>query len=71
MKKIRQILAIIGVVLLVALYALTIVFAIIDNPNTFHLLGASIAASVVIPVIIWVVGIFVKLDKHDEKEDPK
>ncbi len=68
MKKARRILAIIGVILLVALYAMTIIFAIIDNPNTFHLLGASIVASVVIPVIIWVVGIFVKLDK---KEDPK
>ena len=65
MKKIKQILAIIRVVLLVALYGMTIVFAILDNPATFHLLGASIAATVIIPVIIWVVGIFVKLGKND------
>ncbi len=69
MKKIKQISAIIGVVLLVALYGSTIVFAILDNPATFKLLGASIAATVIIPVIIWVVGIFVKLSKPEEKED--
>ncbi|MCR5098630.1 MAG: hypothetical protein K6B14_06750 [Lachnospiraceae bacterium] len=68
MKKIRQILALVGVVLLVGLYVVTIVFALLDNPQTFHMLGASIAATVIIPVIIWVIGIFVKLDKKDKEE---
>ena len=67
MKKIKQILAIVGVVLLVALYGMTIVFALLDNPATFHLLGTSIAATVIIPVIIWVVGIFVRMNKKDEE----
>ena len=68
MKKIRQILAIVGVVLLVALYGMTVVFALLDDPKTFHMLGASIAATVLIPVIIWVIGIFVRLDKKDKKK---
>lgn len=66
MKKPKQILAIIGVVILVGLYVLTIVAALLDNPQTFKLLGASIGATVIIPVIIWVVGIFVKMGKSDD-----
>ena len=67
MKKIKQFLAIIGIVLLVGMYAMTIVFALLDDPKTFHMLGTSIAATVFIPVIIWVVGIFIKLDKKDDE----
>ena len=66
MKKVRQLLAIIGVVLLVGLYVTTIVFALLDDPRTFHILGASIAATVIIPVMIWVIGIFVKMNKKEE-----
>ncbi len=66
MKKIKQILAITGIVLLVGMYVMTIVFALLDNPKTFHMLGASIAATVIIPVIIWVIGIFIKLDKKED-----
>ncbi len=65
-KKLKQILAIIGIVALVGMYAMTIVFALLDNPKTFHMLGTSIAATVFIPVIIWVIGIFIKLDKKDQ-----
>ena len=35
MKKAKQVLAIVGIVLLVALYVSTLVFAIIDNPKTY------------------------------------
>ena len=74
MKNKRQVLALIGVILLVLLYASTIIFALIDDPRTFHLLGVSVVATIIIPIIIWVVGIFVRLDKKedifkDEKED--
>ena len=74
MKNKRQLLALIGVILLVLLYASTIVFALIDDPRTFHLLGVSVCATIIIPIVIWVVGIFVRLDKKndilkDEKED--
>ncbi len=69
MKKAKQILAIIGVVLLVLLYASTLVFALIDDPRTFKLLGASVSATIIIPVVIWVIGIFVRLGNHDEVPD--
>ena len=61
MKKLKQIFAILGIVLLVGLYVLTFVFAIIDNPNTLHLLSASIIATIIIPAGLWIIGIFIRL----------
>lgn len=53
MKKIKQVLAIIGVILLVALYLTTLVFAITDNSGTMDLFFASIVATILIPVLLW------------------
>ena len=52
MKKAKQILAIIGVILLVALYVTTLIFAITDNTGTMSMFVASVVATVVIPVLI-------------------
>ena len=65
MKKAKQILAIIGVILLVALYVTTLIFAITDNTGTMSMFVASVVATVVIPVLIWVCTfIFKLLKKH-------
>ncbi len=69
MQKFKQIFAIVGIVLLVAMYVSTVIFAIIDNPKTFTLLAASVAATIVIPVMLWVIGIFLRIAKKDDKED--
>ncbi len=74
MKKIKSIFALIGIAVLVLLYVLTFVFAIIDDPRTFRLLGTSLAATVIIPTLIWVIGIFVRLSSpanrpEDNTED--
>lgn len=53
MKKVKQVLAIIGVILLVALYLTTLVFAITDNSGTMDLFFASIVATILIPVLLW------------------
>ncbi len=55
MKKFRQILAIIGILILVGMYAATIICALSSNENFMAMLMASIYASVVIPVLIWAV----------------
>lgn len=68
MQKLKQILAIVGIVLLVALYASTLVFAITDNPSTFTLLGASLAATIIIPVMLWIIGVFLRINKKDDNE---
>ncbi len=68
MQKLKQILGIAAIALLVFMYVLTLVFAIIDNPHTMTLFKASVAATVVIPVVLWVIRIFVKIAKPDNSE---
>lgn len=69
MKKTRQILALIGIILLVTLYILTIFAAVFDSTKTMTYLRASIAATVIIPVMIWVCGIFVRIQKNREEKN--
>lgn len=71
MQKLKQILGIAAIALLVFMYVLTLVFAIIDNPHTMTLFKASVAATVVIPVVLWVIRIFVKIAKPDNSEFDK
>lgn len=51
--KIKRIFAIIAVVLLVALYGSTLVFALFDSPNAIYMFKASIFCTVIIPVILY------------------
>lgn len=56
MKKMKpkQILALAGIILLVAMYVCTLIFAIINSPQTQVLFRASLACTVIIPVILYV-----------------
>ncbi len=56
----KKILAVIAIILLISMYGITIVFALIDNPKTMHLLGASVGLTILVPVIIWVFMMFFK-----------
>ena len=51
--KARRILALIGVILLLGLYASTLFCALFAGENFMRLLMASIYATVVIPVLLW------------------
>lgn len=64
MKKVKQILALAGVILLIALYAATVILAVIGNENTLHLLKAAIYATVVVPVLLWAYSFIYKLLKN-------
>lgn len=64
MKKTKQILAIIGVVLLVALYVSTLVFVLIGSDLATNCLKASIYATVVVPVLIWAYTMVYRLLKN-------
>ena len=69
MKNFKRILALIGVVALVLLYASTLVFAIIDDPRTYRMLNASIGATFIIPITIWVIGIFARLSSSSNRPE--
>ena len=66
MKKTRQILAIIGIIILVGIYIATIICALSANENFMSMLMASIYASAVIPVLIWAITFIYKLVKKDD-----
>ncbi len=68
-KKIKQILAIIGIVIILGLYITTFILAICGNENTHGLFMASIFATVMIPVIIYIIQWLYKLVKKQAQEN--
>ena len=65
MKKVKQILAIIGIVLLVSLYVITLVLALTDDPNTMTVFRASLYCTFLIPVLICTYTFIYKLLKNN------
>lgn len=69
MKKTKRILAIIGVVLLVALYGSTLVFAIFDHTKSLGFLKASIACTILLLVLLYAYTLIYKLINKKDRED--
>ena len=69
MKKFRQILAILGIILLAGMYIATIVCALSASENFMNMLMASIYATIVIPVLIWAITFIYKLAKKEDKQN--
>ena len=67
MKK--RILALTGAVLLLAMYASTMVFALIDSPRAAEMFQISLYCTIVIPVIIYA-GMLIYKNAHNRKELP-
>jgi uncharacterized membrane protein len=63
MKKARKILAIVGVVLLVLLFLAVLLAAIFDDPETYTYLKISFVAMVTVPILIWLLGMFLRLSQ--------
>ena len=61
MQRLRQILAIIGIILLVGMYVLTIFAAVFDNTK-------SIAATILVPFTLWLLNIMIQNKKKDQDE---
>lgn len=53
MKRLKRILALAGVLLLLGLYASTLVTALMDSPQAGNWFKASIACTIGVPVIIY------------------
>ncbi len=69
MKKKKRIFAIIGVILLVALYGSTLVFAIFDHTKSLGFLKASIAGTILLPVLLYGYTLIYKLTNKKDRED--
>lgn len=51
----KRVLAIIGIVILAALYIMTLVFALSANENWQQLFAASAMATVTVPILLWII----------------
>ena len=71
MKKIKRVLALIGVVLLVSMYIITLISALIDSPYSNSLFQASIFATFVVPIFIYGVMLIYRLlkDKNNDSDN--
>lgn len=71
MKQAKQVLALIGIVVLVLLYGLTLFAAIFDSTATLQYLAAAVVATVLIPITLW---LFIRMTEirnknKEEKEN--
>ena len=68
MKRTRQIMAIIGIIILVGLYIVTLILAIMNNEYTKRWFTAAIVCTVVVPILIYVYQWLYKLVRKDAQD---
>lgn len=68
MEKKKRILALAGVIILVALYLSTLIFALIDSPWADTCLKAAVGATILVPVLLYGYILIYRLIKknHDK-----
>lgn len=64
MKKLKRILAILGVIILAGMYLTTLILAICGDSNTMNAFVASVVATAVIPVLLWAYSMIYRLLKE-------
>ena len=69
MKKVKQILAILTVILLAGLYISSLVLAIIGSPQAMDWLKVSIYCTIVLPVLIWIYTFIYRMLKGSDEEE--
>ena len=60
MEKARRVFAMIGVILIIALYVLTMVFALQKNPAFKSLFLGALFCTIAVPVILYVFSVLIK-----------
>ena len=69
MKNVKRVLAILGIVLLLAMYGSTLFFALSDHPDALGWLMASLGSTIIIPVFLYVYILVYKYLKDRNKKD--
>ena len=69
LMKIRQIAALIGVIVIVLLYLSTLVFAFIDQSQSKSLMMASIFATFFVAFVLYALSVAIKMVKKDDNKD--
>jgi len=68
MKKTKRILAMAGVILLAAMYIITLLLALFDNSHGLIMFKASILTTVLVPVLLWGYALIYRLAKGKEDD---
>jgi len=71
--KSKRILAIIGIIILAGLYITTLLLAVLGNENTTPWFMASICATIVVPILMWVYSWLynrLRSDVEDSRKSP-
>ncbi len=68
MKKSKRIMALIAAFLLVLLYGSTLLFALIDSSASKNLLMASVAATILLPVLLYIYTLFSRTSHKDDSD---
>ncbi|MCD7824684.1 MAG: hypothetical protein LUH14_01730 [Clostridiaceae bacterium] len=71
MKKLKRILAAAGLLILAAMYLMTIVSAVLATPETAKFFTASLVATLMVPVLIYVILLIYRLLGGNDTEQPK
>lgn len=71
MKKFQRILALLGVILLLAMYGSTLVFALSGSPDTRGWLMASLYCTIVVPVFLYGYQLIYRHLKDRDRKDPE
>ena len=69
MKKSKRLIALAGAIILIALYVSTLVFALIDHPACTGLLKASVAATILLPVLMYAFILVYRLTHKDDDQN--
>ncbi|MCI8635033.1 MAG: hypothetical protein HFJ05_05475 [Eubacterium sp.] len=73
MKNTKRIFAVLGVIVLIGMYLITLILALIDNPHTFDLFKISVGLTILIPVLLWIyiaMYRYVKQRRQANQDDP-
>ena len=72
MKRIRQILALVGVAALVGMYIVTLILGLTASPATQGMLMASLMCTILIPIILYAIMLVARvLENKEEKRNEK
>lgn len=71
MKKVKRILSLLGAIVLIGLYAATLICALSARENFMDLLMVSVYATVIVPVLLWAYTFIYRLIKKGNNEPEK
>lgn len=71
MKKVKQIIAMVGVIVLLAMYVFTLIVALVGGKSeqTQRLLVASIVCTFIVPVLLWAYSMVYRWVKHSNEKN--